>query len=93
MSSNTSFVINKNAKPASKVSDVLEKMHALLEFMVNRIHQHKTDNPYVIDDNNAYTHYFYYFSGSKDGEVDIYMNIYGIKFVVQCKNWIKEIGI
>ncbi|CAG8599164.1 2278_t:CDS:2, partial [Gigaspora margarita] len=30
--------------------------------------------------------------GSKDGGVDIYVNIYGIKFVVQYKNWIKEIG-
>ncbi|CAG8714187.1 23412_t:CDS:2, partial [Racocetra persica] len=52
------------------ISGVLEKTHALPEFMVNRMHKH---------------------NGSKDGGVDICVYIYGTKFVIQCKNWIKEI--
>ncbi|CAG8766547.1 14066_t:CDS:2, partial [Dentiscutata heterogama] len=38
---------------------------------------------YVFDDNDTYAHYFYYFSGSKAGGVDIYVNIHGSNFVVQ----------
>ncbi|KAF0536931.1 restriction endonuclease [Gigaspora margarita] len=71
MSSNTSFVINKNAKPASKDRQF---EFAIIEELLKRKIK------------------CIYSGGSKDGGVDIYVNIYGIKFVVQCKNWIKEIG-
>ncbi|CAG8759580.1 13237_t:CDS:2, partial [Gigaspora margarita] len=71
MSSNTSFVIDKNVKPASKGRQFeFAIIGKLLKREIKCI----------------------YSGGSKDGGVDIYMNIYGIKFVVQCKNWIKEIG-
>ncbi|CAG8852477.1 22931_t:CDS:2, partial [Gigaspora margarita] len=32
-----------------------------------------------------------YSDGSKNGGVDIYVDIYSIKFIVQCKNWITEL--
>ncbi|CAG8724814.1 7187_t:CDS:2, partial [Dentiscutata heterogama] len=50
----------------------------LLEFIVNRMHKHKSKSliiSYIFDDNDTYAHYFYYFSGSKAGGVNIYVNI------------------
>ncbi|CAG8671031.1 34067_t:CDS:2, partial [Gigaspora margarita] len=47
---------------------------------------------FVIKDGKVYEQETYQELGSKDGGVDICVYISGIKFVVQCKNWIKEIG-
>ncbi|CAG8796665.1 8391_t:CDS:2 [Gigaspora margarita] len=72
MSSNTSFIIDKNVKSTSKGRQF---EFAIIEELLKREIK------------------CIYSGSSKDGRVDIYVNIYGIKFVVQYKNWIKEIGI